>query len=63
MFKSIFKLLKRITLSIALLFSYNMVTSKFNLTIPINIYTISILTFFKTPGFISLILFYILNYR
>ena len=63
MIKSIFKFLKKIVLSITLLFSYNMVTYKFNLTIPINIYTILITSFLGTPGFIGLILFYILNFR
>lgn len=63
MFKSIFKIIKRIVVSIFVLYGYNIVTNKFNLTIPINVYTIGIMTIFGTPGFIGLILFYLLNFR
>lgn len=63
MFKSIYKIIKRVTMSIIFLFSFNIISNKFNLTIPINIYTIGILSFFDTPGFIGIILFYILNFR
>lgn len=63
MFKSIYKFLKRIVISILILYSYNIVTNQFNLTIPINIFTVLIMSFFGTSGFIGLILFYLLNFR
>lgn len=63
MFKPIYKLIKKIVLSFIVLYGYNMITTQFNLTIPINIFTISIMTFFGTSGFIGLILFFLLNFR
>lgn len=63
MFKSIFKVFKRIVVSMFVLYGYNIVTNKFNLNIPINIYTVGIMSLFDTPGFLGLILFYLLNFR
>lgn len=63
MFKSIFKMFKRIVVSMFVLYGYNIVTNKFNLNIPINIYTVGIMSLFDTPGFLGLILFYLLNFR
>lgn len=63
MLKSIFKVLKRLIISIIVLYSYNIVTNQFNLNIPINIFTVLIISVFGTSGFICLILFYLLNFR
>ncbi len=63
MIKSIIHILKRIIFSSLFLYSFNLISSKFNIIIPINIYTISILTLFDTPGFIGLIIFYLINFR
>lgn len=63
MFKSIFKIIKKIIVSIFVLYGYNIVTNKFNLNIPINIYTVGIISIFDTPGFLGLMLFYVLNFR
>lgn len=63
MIKSILKLLKKIILSILALYGYNLVTQSFNLNIPINIFTIAIVTIFDSLGFLGLVSFYILNFR
>ena len=63
MLKKIFKLLKKIVLSIIILYGYNIVTQSFNLNIPINIYTILIITLFDGFGFLGLVSFYLLNFR
>lgn len=63
MFKSIFKIIKKIVISIIILYSYNIITQPFNLNIPINIVTITIMTIFDTSGFLGMVLFYLLNFR
>lgn len=59
----IFNPIKKVVLSIILLYSYNMITNQFNLTIPINIYTVSFITLFGPFGFLGIVLFYIINFR
>lgn len=63
MFKSILKLLRRIVISIIVLYGYNIITQPFNLNIPINIITIGITCIFDTTGFLGLVIFYLLNFR
>lgn len=63
MFKSFLKIIKKIVISILVLYGYNIITQPFNLNIPINIITIFIMTLFDTSGFIGLVLFYFLNFR
>lgn len=63
MLKKILKLIKKIVISIIVLYGYNLITQPFNLNIPINIITILIMVLFDTSGFIGMILFYFLNFR
>lgn len=63
MFKSILKILKKIIISVIVLYGYNLVTQSFNLNIPINIITVAIMTIFDGAGFLGLVAFYLLNFR
>lgn len=63
MINKILKLIKKIILSIIILYGYNIVTQSFNLNIPINIITVSIITIFDGCGFLGLVAFYLINYR
>lgn len=49
MFKKIFKLIKRIILSIFILYGYNLISQSFGMIIPINIYTVLLLSIFGIP--------------
>ena len=55
--KSILNLIKRVVLSFAILYTYNLIAVNFNMVIPINIITISLITFLGVPALIALILF------
>lgn len=55
--KSILNLIKRVVLSFAILYTYNLIAVNFNMVIPINIITISLITFLGVPSLIALILF------
>ncbi len=63
MIKGILKIIKKIILSILALYGYNLITQSFNLNIPINIFTILIVSVFDGLGFLGLVSFYILNFR
>lgn len=63
MLKSILKIIKKIIISIIVLYGYNLITQPFNLNIPINVITILIMVLFDTSGFIGMVLFYFLNFR
>ena len=63
MLKGILKLIKKIIISILILYGYNIATQSFNLNIPINIYTVLIITLFDGSGFLGLVAFYLLNFR
>ena len=63
MIKGILRLIKKIILSILALYGYNLITQSFNLNIPINIFTILIVSVFDGLGFLGLVSFYILNFR
>ena len=63
MIKGILKLIKKIIISILVLYGYNLATQSFNLNIPINIYTVLIITLFDGSGFLGLVAFYLLNFR
>ncbi|MBQ1495779.1 MAG: pro-sigmaK processing inhibitor BofA family protein [Bacilli bacterium] len=60
--KLLFKIIKKVSVSIGLLYSYNIFMSQYNIPIPINIYTIAITYVLGIPGFIGLILFYLINF-
>ena len=63
MLKSILKFIKKIVISILVLYGYNLITQPFNLNIPINIITILIMVLFDTSGFLGMVLFYFVNFR
>lgn len=52
--------IKSIVFGLVLLFLVNVLGSKININIPINIYTILILAIFRFPGAIGLVVFYLL---
>lgn len=61
--KKILKIVKRLVISILVLYGYNLAMQSFDLNIPINVYTIVIVTLFDGFGFLGLISFYLLNFR
>lgn len=63
MIKKILKVIKKLILSILILYGYNLATQSFNLNIPINIYTVLIVAIFDGSGFLGLVAFYLLNFR
>ncbi len=63
MFKSILKILKKVIVSVIVLYGYNLLTQSFNLNIPINVITVAIITIFDGSGFLGLVAFYLLNFR
>lgn len=63
MFKYIYKLIKKIIISTFLLYSYNVMTMRFNINIPINIFTVLFTAIFGTSGFMGIVFFYILHFR
>ena len=63
MLNKIFTLLKRIIVSLFILFGYNLILNRFNIIIPINIYSIVIVSLFSNFGFIYLVLLYLLVFR
>ncbi len=63
MIKNIINIIKKIILSIIVLYGYNMATQSFNLNIPINIFTVLIVTLFDGSGFLGLVAFYLVNFR
>lgn len=55
-----FSLIKKIILSAFILYGYNLIAVNFNVTIPINLYTLFFVTFLGSPALIALILFKII---
>ena len=53
MIKNLFCVLKKVTWSIILLYSYNVMVMPLNLTIPINLITVSAITLLGIPALIS----------
>lgn len=60
--KYLTKLFRRLVVSFGIIYAYNILMGHFNLPIPINIYTIGITTIIGIPGFIGLIIFYLINF-
>ena len=63
MIKGLIKIIKKLIISILILYGYNLATQSYNLNIPINIITVVIITLFDGCGFLGLVAFYLLNYR
>lgn len=53
----VFRLLRKIILSAFLLYGYNLIAVNFNLIIPINIFTVGIVSLLGIPSMMALILF------
>ncbi len=53
-------LIKKVIISAFILYGYNLIAVNFNMTVPINIYTLSFVTFLGSPALIGLILFKII---
>lgn len=58
-----FYIVKKIIISILILYGFNIFTQPYNINIPINIITILFITIFDMTGFLGIILFYFINYR
>ena len=56
MIKKMFNILKRIIISAFILYGYNLIVTPINLTIPINLITVGILTIFGIPALFALII-------
>ena len=56
MIKKMFNILKRIIISAFILYGYNLIVTPFNLTIPINLITVGLLTVFGIPALFALII-------
>lgn len=54
-FNKIFKIIKKLVIGFLLLYTYNVFAVSYNMTIPINYYTLGILILFDIPGLLSLI--------
>ena len=52
----IFKYLKKFIFAGFILYTYNLIAVTFNITIPINIFTIIMVGFLDIPGLVSLII-------
>lgn len=62
MLKKIYELIKKIIFSMLLLYGYNLIAAPINVIIPINFFTIFIITILGFPALFSLILIHILIY-
>ena len=60
MLKKLFSLFKRIIISAFVLYGYNLIATPINLIIPINVFTVGILTVFGLPAIFSLIVILVL---
>ena len=56
MVKKMFNILKRIIISAFILYGYNLIVTPINLTIPINLITVGLLTVFGIPALFALII-------
>lgn len=56
MLKKIFTIFKRIIVSAFILYGYNLIVTPINLTIPINLITIGLITIFGLPALFALII-------
>ncbi len=60
--KKILELLKKVLLSFVILYGFNTIGSNFSLVIPINIITISLITFLGFPALLSLVLLLVIAF-
>ena len=62
MLKKIFLVIKKIIMSAFLLYGYNLIASPLGCIIPINIFTVAIITFLGFPSLFSLIIILLIVY-
>ena len=60
MIKNVFKLIKKFIVAVLLIYAYNKMTFPLNIFIPMNIFTILLVTFCGIPSIFMLILFSLL---
>ena len=60
MLKKILFLVRNVIISGFILYGYNLIAVQFNMIIPINIFTLSFVTFLGAPALVALVLFRIL---
>ncbi len=53
----IFRLIKRFIVSMFVLYGFNIISSNFNMMVPINFYTTSFVLLFGFPGLFTLVIF------
>lgn len=56
MIKKLFWLVKKVIISCFILYSFNLIIAPLSINIPINYYTVGILTLLGFPGLLSLII-------
>lgn len=56
--KYMYKILKRIVMALCLLYSFNLIMNNAGIMIPINIYTIGVVTMLGGPSLIGLVVLY-----
>ena len=54
--KNIFILIRKLTISFGLLYTFNIITSRIGFCIPINLYTLGVVTAIDFPGILILII-------
>ena len=60
--KYVISILKRVIFGFFVLYSFNIISSNFNLVIPINVVTVTIVSLLGFPALFALVLFLILVY-
>lgn len=60
--KKIFNILKKVIFSFVVLYGFNTISSNFNLVIPINVITLSLITFLGLPALFSLVLLLVIAF-
>ncbi|MEG2564094.1 MAG: pro-sigmaK processing inhibitor BofA family protein [Bacilli bacterium] len=60
MFKWVYKCLKKIVFGAFVLYGYNLLAISFDLVIPINVFTVSLVSFLGLPALFALILLFVI---
>ncbi len=59
MFKKIFNIIKKMVVAVLLIYGYNKLALPLDIVIPMNIFTILLVTLFGIPSILMLILFFL----
>ncbi len=62
MFKKIRKILKRVLVSIFLVYSFNLIASSLQIIIPLNFYTIGTITILGAPSLLAFVVILLIAY-